>query len=89
MSIEISFIVPASLMFFYVVFSGSILLIFGYIFYKCNENLVFDETLTDPDIQKKNSRSDYAISWISSERSSASGNATRIEILSISDTETV
>ena len=89
MSIKISFLVPASLMFVYVVFTGSILLIFGYIFYKCNENLDFDETLIDPEIHKKNSRYDYSISWSSSERSSASGNATKIEILSISDTETV
>ena len=89
MSIEISFLVPASLMFVYVVFTGSVLLIFGYIFYKCNENLKFDENLIHPEIQKKHSRSDYAISWSSSERSSVSGNATRIEILSISDTETV
>ena len=89
MSIEISFLVPASLMFVYVVFTGSVLLIFGYIFYKCNENLKFDENLIHPEIQKRNSRSDYAISWSSSKRSSVSGNATRIEILSISDTETV
>ena len=89
MELNESFLGPAALMFFYVVFTGSVFLIFGYILFKCNQPFEFEENHVVKEAREKDSRNEIMFSWSSSGRSRTSTNATKIDWHYISDYEPV
>ena len=89
MELNESFLGPAALMFFYVVFTGSVFLIFGYILFKCNQPSEFEENHVVHEAREKDSRNEIMFSWSSSGRSGTSTNTTKIDWHYISDYEPV